>query len=114
LSGRCGHRRETVEQVIGKLAPAELAKKGEGAAIELAARASGGMSHGVPDLVRAELAEMEIGREERRRIAVEIAPVVGVALQALGDEVAKPRLRRAFAGLPGRAQAACPIGFGWE
>src|SRR5262245_21746500 len=107
------HVRETVEQTIGELAPAEFAQEGERAAIELSA-ACGGMGHGVPDLVRTDLAEMEIRRKPRRHLAVEIAPVVGVTLQALGDEVPKPRLRRALARLPSRAQTAGPIGFGRE
>src|SRR5262245_17487319 len=48
------HRRETVEQAIGKLAPAEFAQEREDAAVELDATC-GSMGHGVPDLARTDL-----------------------------------------------------------
>ena len=76
------HVGEAVEQMGGELAPAELAQEGLGAFAHLAACAFACVAHRMPHLVRADLAEMEMWRQARRGVVIEIAAVVGVCAKA--------------------------------
>jgi hypothetical protein len=103
-----------MQQMIGKLAPAEAAQEGLASSIFGYARPSGGMAHGMPNLVRAELAEMQMRRKARGGGGIEIVAVVRITRNPLSDEILESRVRRLLARPPRRAQTACPIGLGRE
>ncbi len=92
--------------MVGELAPADLAQEALGALVSLAVRALGGVAHRVPDLVRTDLAEMEIRRQPRGRGVVDQIAVVFIARQPIIDELLETRLRAALS--PGCQAARKP------
>ena len=71
-----------MQQMIGELAPAELAEIRLGAAIGPGV-GTAGVGDGMPDLVRADLAEMEMRREKRCRVDIEPAAILCIAGEAV-------------------------------
>ena len=95
-----------------ELAPAEFAQEFVGIA---GARRliGGGKMRGVPDLARTDLAEAQMRRKAGGAVAIGPVAVFGIAGETDLQKIRKPPLARAFAGRPGFAQAAGPIGASW-
>ena len=87
------HGREMLEQMVGEVAPSEFAQIRLGAGFRApgGARPRSRARHGMPDLIRADLAEMQMGREARGDVEIEPTATLGVAGEVEIGEAYEPR-----------------------
>ena len=104
--------RKVVEQVIRELPPTDFLQKDFGAfaALRLHRRRLGKLRllDRRPNLPRADLAEVEMRREQRRTVDVGPIAILVVARDRLADELLQPALGRRGADVPGVVEASVP------
>ena len=105
---RIGRLRKVIQQVVRKLAPAQLADVA--VAVRRGARVVLRGLQCLHDPARREFAEMQMRREFRRAIAIGTVALLHVAIQQRIDALSEPRLRALLARLPVFPELHVPIG----